>query len=366
MDNSSLLYSPGMAPPVEKSLAPAFEFTGQTVPLLWVYIKNVLLISITLGVYYTWAKTNVRRFMWQHSVLLGRPLEYTGTGLEMFIGLLLVSLVFALFTGAGTLFSLFLPAYSHVFPVIFYALMGFLVPVAIHRSLRYRLTRTKWCGIRLNLDGNTRTFVRIFLWRMFISCITLGIAHPESVMQIHRQIVNKTRMGSQNFQFTASRKSFCAFYYPLMIGSMLLLAGLGWGLVSLFESSRHAGGSPEAVSDLFGPLVFVFGLILFALTRLYGFFMLRWRLSGIELGGVQLHSRMRLGGYALLQLGNLLILIGTLGIGYAWTRVRLMRFIAQNLYFSGQLDEARILQDTASIPKFGEGLAESLDLGIGL
>ena len=51
---------------------------------------NALLTLITLGIYRFWAKTNIRRFFWRNVSLLDDPLEYTGTGGELFVGFLIV------------------------------------------------------------------------------------------------------------------------------------------------------------------------------------------------------------------------------------------------------------------------------------
>ena len=52
--------------------------------------KNFLLRIVTLGVYQFWGKTEVRKRIWSAIRLNGEPLQYTGTGKEMFLGFLFV------------------------------------------------------------------------------------------------------------------------------------------------------------------------------------------------------------------------------------------------------------------------------------
>src|SRR5579862_7371292 len=49
---------------------------------------NALLIIITVGIYWFWARSEYRRFMWKMVRVEDEPLEYTGTGRELLIGYL--------------------------------------------------------------------------------------------------------------------------------------------------------------------------------------------------------------------------------------------------------------------------------------
>ena len=59
-------------------------------------IINFLLNLISLTIYRFWAKTNVRRHVWSCVHINGQPLEYTGRGMELFKGALIVFGLFLL------------------------------------------------------------------------------------------------------------------------------------------------------------------------------------------------------------------------------------------------------------------------------
>src|SRR6185437_9615849 len=65
--------------------------------LTWLLIKNFLLTIVTLGFYRFWARVRVRRYFWSSLRLADEPLEYTGTGLELFVGFLIAVAVIAPF-----------------------------------------------------------------------------------------------------------------------------------------------------------------------------------------------------------------------------------------------------------------------------
>ena len=54
---------------------------------------NLLLRVLTLGIYHFWAKTEVRKRIWSAIRINDEPLTYTGRGMELFLGFLIVFLV---------------------------------------------------------------------------------------------------------------------------------------------------------------------------------------------------------------------------------------------------------------------------------
>jgi len=78
--------SDASAPPTQHPL----NYTGEAKALGWLVFKNTLLTIITLGFYRFWGKTRIRKYIWSSQSLFGEPLEYTGTGKELFLGFLIV------------------------------------------------------------------------------------------------------------------------------------------------------------------------------------------------------------------------------------------------------------------------------------
>jgi len=64
-----------------------------------------------------------------------------------------------------------------------------------------------------------------------------------------------------------------------------------------------------------------------------------------------------------LFLGNILIVLLTLGIGLPFTQVRFARFLANHTNIEGQLDLGVINQSADDDLTSGEGLAEAFDMG---
>src|SRR6218665_3885418 len=161
-----------------------FSYTGLLGDVYKIWLLNIFLTVITLGIYSFWGKTRMRRYVTGSFKLGGDHFEYTGTGKELFIGFLKVFPFFLLVS-----FSLqYLPPEAIL---AVYLPLLYLIPVAIYMSTRYRLNRLTWRGIRGRLTGSAFRYGGFALWRMFLNMITLGILIPASDIATHGYMMNR-------------------------------------------------------------------------------------------------------------------------------------------------------------------------------
>ena len=152
---------------------------GQLKSFLWLSLRNGLLNLVTLTLYRFWGKTEVRRRLWATTYLNDEPFEYTGRGIELFLGFLLALAVLVLpflilvfgvqFLGPGAALLILLP---------FYAFLGFLIGFGRFTAFRYLATRTSWRGVRFHMRGSPVNFGLSWLGYGLLSGITLGWFWP--------------------------------------------------------------------------------------------------------------------------------------------------------------------------------------------
>lgn len=70
-------------------------FHGEGMGLLMIHLKNMILIPLTLGIYYFWGKVDVTRYFYAQTEFAGERFHFHGTGIERFKGALRVILAFA-------------------------------------------------------------------------------------------------------------------------------------------------------------------------------------------------------------------------------------------------------------------------------
>ena len=60
------------------------EFSGTGMQLFGIQLVNILLIAITLGIWIPWARVRKRRFFYNNTRILDQGLDYLATGFDIF------------------------------------------------------------------------------------------------------------------------------------------------------------------------------------------------------------------------------------------------------------------------------------------
>ncbi|MGB0844552.1 MAG: DUF898 family protein [Alphaproteobacteria bacterium] len=179
----------------------SISYSGRAAPIAKIQLFNLLMLIPTLGVYRFWAITRLRRYFWSSISINGTKLEYTGRGLELFLGLLFVLLFLIPLTfGVGFLLNFLILLSETLFNVVYFLLLiciSCLSIVAIYFRRRYILSRTKWRGIRLALHGTASNFFLFDVKQTFLLIITLVLYTPFFAMNIQQKLWNNTHVGDQ-------------------------------------------------------------------------------------------------------------------------------------------------------------------------
>ena len=88
--------------------------------------------------------------------------------------------------------------------LVFYVGILLLIPIAIHGSQRYRLSRTSWRGIHFGYRGDLREFIKLYLGHGFLTLITFGIYGAWFRVKMREYIYGHTRFGNIEFKFVGN------------------------------------------------------------------------------------------------------------------------------------------------------------------
>lgn len=356
---------------------------GQPIDISWAgkasnYIglgfKIFLLKIITLGIYHFWGKTETRRRLWNHTRINSEPLEYTGTGMELFLGFLIVMAVLFVpiplaILGIVTVFGQQSVVFI-AFVAALYILFLYLIGVAIYSAQRYRLSRTQWRGIRGALKGSAWAYGWTTFWTMIVAVLSLGLAVPWQSVKLNRIITNNTYFGETPMSFTGkARTLFKYFIIPwlVIVGGLVAVGFLVEPYFTQLQSLQEAGGIIDPVRLMtiqFTLLAYYLGFLVFA-SLAYAWYQSKYYNYIAE------HTHFSNGSFALsttpggliwLTLSNFLIIILSLTILTPVAVARLFGYIVDNLSFNGTVDIAGIQQSQQALSKTGEGLAEGFDI----
>jgi uncharacterized membrane protein YjgN (DUF898 family) len=348
--------------------------------LLRLTLANFLLSIVTLTLYRFWAKTNVRRHIWSCVHINGEPLEYTGTGKELFLGALIVFCVLILpFLLLAGLISL---AYGPNSPLIFmvqtlffliiYVMWGF----AVYRARRYQLSRTNWRGIRGALTGSAMTYSLLYFGSQIAKSMSLGWATPVMNTVLQEQIINDMRFGDAAFKFKGRAGPLYPTYAICWVLTLVAIVAISIGAGAFISNLAGDGSSAWSeqagypnnrtfwliISGVIGGVFFVV-LVIPALWSIYIAKEIRTFANYTRFDGAQFRIEATAGAVIGLALGNFLLLILTLGVAWPYINQRVVRFVVDRLRLEGKIDVDRIAQSQVPLLKRGEGLADAFDVG---
>jgi len=148
------------------------KFSGRGGEYFRVWIVNVLLSILTLGLYTPRARQRTARYFYDHTLVAGSPLEFTAPLRKMVFGFIIFAALYLAFkiaseSGQDTAVSIFILAAAVLAPYIWGS------------AMRFRLASTRWRGLQLHFAANWKE-VYFASWPLFVMAaiwvaITFGL-----------------------------------------------------------------------------------------------------------------------------------------------------------------------------------------------
>lgn len=382
--------APANQPAPAKVPVVTVAYHGKAGQVFRLHIMNLLMNIITLGIYSFWGKTRIRRYMTSHVSISNDRFEYTGTGKELLVGWLKAMVIFL-----PLLICMSIPGVNILGIFAFLAIFS----VALYLALRYRLSRTKWRGIRFRLDGRVKEYFVLSLKRTIINIFTAGFKIPKSDILLWSYVANNMSYGDLKFSYKGDHTRLRKIHLiTISIFIVSIVGGFGGFLASgvisgmeRVEKARTAqtANVPTAPTEYeevqpvaqneFAPkksemeAEFVAAAIMLYLGLGIGFISRLWykaelwkeKFRGLSLGNIRFKSDITGIGLAKLYIVNIAIIIATLGLGKPIAAHRTLRYFATNMRIGGDLKDM-VARQEALLQKSGMGDALAADVGFDL
>src|SRR5262245_37287085 len=350
--------------------APRITWTHPPQGFVGLAVLNSLLRLLTLGVYHFWGKTEVRQRIWSAVRIDGEPLEYRGTGGELFRGFLIVFvLVLVPLSLIGLLpllwgFSL---TGEGGFQLAIFVGALLLSGLGVPRTRRYRRSRTPWRGIRGGLSGRSLPFAWTYLWTYALIPLTLGWIIPWRAARLQRDPFNDTHFGDKAFTFTGRAGPLYSRYWLVWVSAIVLYIATLTVIVAILAGSPppQPGALPDLSNGQIAAMVAtVLGaFLIFAMIRAwYSSGMFNYFASETTYHGCRFRLRTTVPSLMWLVASNFLMRTLSLGVLSPITEARTMRYIIDRLSLEGGVDWPAVGQNPDALLARGEGLAEAFDV----
>ena len=319
-----------------------FEFHGTGSEYFKIWLVNIILSIITLGIYSPWAKVRRKQYFYGNTHVQGAGFEYLADpvkilkGRAIVVGLLIVHSIV-----------------SNLVPIIG-AILGLamivILPWLVVRSLAFNASNSAIRNIRFGFDGTVGEAAKVFVLWPILAALTLGILSPYVYFRQKKFIVENSSYGTTGFTFTATAGE----YYGLVFSALIPIV---IGIVFIAASGYF-----------FPPAAFLVGLVMY--IYLFAFFSVKTTnlfYNSSRLAFHRLEATQKIKEYIVIVATNSIATALTLGLFHPWAKVRTLRYKLEHLTMvaSGDLDSF-IAKEQKQVSAVGEEMSDFLDFDFGL
>ena len=336
-----------------------FEFTGKVGEYFKIWIVNVSLTILTLGIYSAWAKVRKKRYFYGNTLLQNAPFEYLADPIKILKGRLIVVGVFVVYT----LTTNFLPATESLFGLLFFGIF----PWVVVRALTFKTRNSSYRNIRFGFTASYGEAAGVFILKAIFVGVTFGLAYPFFAHSRSKFAMDHSSYGKTRFVFLAPVKSFYFIYF------LAGLVGLG-GVVALqvflplfsfFLPPTPAQQAPGLAPMLITLLAFGFVVLLVISYLKTETINVVW--SNTSLGKNRFKSTLRFSQMLWLYLSNAVAILLSLGLLIPWASIRMARYRLDNLQLLPADDlDGFIAAEQEKVGAAGEEILDFFDFDIGI
>lgn len=386
----------------------SFGFHGDAREYFGIWIVNVLLSVLTLGVYSAWAKVRTARYFHGNTRVAGSAFDYTADPKRILIGRIIA-------VGLLVIYQVTYLPYPNVAVLLLAAAAPFILMTSIAFRMRYTLWRgisfsfvrdargayllflpfliwlgmvtllPVWMGIDIDdvllpdpdadadadidADGGDAELITSFGLRMAGLLVAGAVLAPLWLGFYYNFIANRVRYGQSEFRlrFPTGRLYLIAFV------ALLILLGVFFALSTAFTYSIPMFVNMEDDPDILslGIYAMVGTALSFTLSWLTA---IAWFQTGrtnalysaIRMPGVAFQCRLEFPMMAYLYITNTFAIVFTLGLAIPWSKVRMARYRARKMSFTAESLDDIVAASHDEVDAGGDAAADLFDLDLGL
>jgi uncharacterized membrane protein YjgN (DUF898 family) len=344
--------------PTNKRTVPV-KFLGKTGEFFSIWIVNLLLTIVTLGIYSAWATVRNNRYFYSNTEIDGHRLAYLADPIQILKGRIIGVLLFA---------SYFLAAsFSPIAAGIIMLVLVFAYPLLICMSLRFKMRMTAYRNVRFNFNGKYgRAFV-VFILLPIMSVFTLYLALPWVMKKVDQFIYDNITFGDKKLSTSLETGEY-------------FIAGLGAAFIGIALFALASFGLGLSFSDLVpgeGGIDFTLGYALFIVTYVAvilicsSFYAARIRNHIFNNSVIEdvseFTSQLSVSQLIWLRSSNFVVIVASLGFAMPWVKIRSARLYASATQVTVLAGTDNVLtKDSQSSSAIGEEVANAFDIDVAI
>lgn len=195
-----------------------FEFKGTAAKYFSIWIVNILLMIVTLGIYAAWAKVRTNRYFYGNTLLANAPFAYLATPMAILKGWAIAIIALIVYSVVTELVP--------VTTLIFMAVFLIALPWIVVRAMAFRARNTAYRNIRFTFKSTYAEAAKIFIGLTLLLPLTLGLIYPYYVFAMNRFLVENSGYGTSQFSFHATARDFYKVFLKISLIMLLFIVVL--------------------------------------------------------------------------------------------------------------------------------------------
>ncbi len=338
-----------------------FVFTGTGGEYFRIWIVNIALTIVTLGIYSAWAKVRTNRWFYGHTLLDNSPFSYLATPMQILKGRLIAAALLIIYTITSAIAPL-------LAGLIMLAIM-IASPWIIVMALRFSARQSAYRGLKFNFTGRVGEAAIVYLLLPVVSMFSLGLALPYTAYRQVRFLASNYVYGDTPTSYEGTLKPFWGVYLSALVLFLIPIGVFAYSIYSAYQLA--AMGMPKefimaAISTLILIGIIAFYLIIPILVAFIQARKANLYYNHLVLKNVRFHSTQRARDLIWIYLSNLILIAMTLGFFIPFAAVRIARYRAEHLSLVSDDLASFTAQARENMSAVGAEISDLFDMDIGI
>jgi uncharacterized membrane protein YjgN (DUF898 family) len=355
-------------------------FHGSAREYFRIWIVNLCLTIVTLGIFSAWAKVRKKRYSYSHTTLGGTPFQYLGQPVPILKGRLIAAAGLLLYYVASHFVTSLLPwvlgAGLVAAPWVVSRSAAFNARYSAFRNMTFHFGGTYWGAARaLYMGGIVPALVIVTIFDIPGKLAILGVLYgifgfsfPWWLRGLKKFVVEGTSFGGKKGAFLATGGQFFKIYFlSSLITSAVALPVTGAVYVIFFVIQN------PALNESFDPQVQALALAVAGYAGYAVGYAYNKSRSGnlawdhTSLGPIRFSSTLRSLDLTKLYVTNALAIVASCGLAIPWAMMRTLRYRADHMFVRQEGDMAEFKgSDRSTVGAVGAEALGFFDLDLSI
>ncbi|HAT40867.1 MAG TPA: DUF898 domain-containing protein [Rheinheimera sp.] len=308
------------APVQPSSTRHIVEFTGDAAEFFRIWIVNILLSIVTLGIYSAWAKVRTNQYLYSHTKIAGHAFRYLANPIQILKGRLIAVAIFAL-----------IAVLNHFNPLVSLGvslLMLFAFPWLLLQSLRFKMRMTSYRNVRFGFHGSYGGFLKYFIGLPVLSVFTMYLLMPYALKRMDEYVYNNVSYGGRRSTLSLEAGTYYSTAFKIIGMSFAIVIAMVIAVMITAVVGSMMGEIASQVLSFIVAGAFYIGLAVIS-RAMWTCVIRNYTYNNLKVEQLAtFESNMEVISYSKLLFTNTLLVAFTLGLAYPWALIRLQQYRA--------------------------------------